>query len=65
MNNLKKIILPLFFVFGIALAGTATQTTNENAPESTNIDKHLVTCHNSSCTYKGHPRNKVKELKPF
>ncbi|AGC76423.1 hypothetical protein LX97_01090 [Nonlabens dokdonensis] len=65
MNNLKKFTLPLFFVFGIALAATATQTTYENAPESTSIDKHLVTCQNSSCSYKGHPRNKIKELKPF
>jgi hypothetical protein len=61
MNNLKKIILPLFFVFGIALAGTATQTTKENAPKSTNIDKikvtHIMFCTNGpSCNNSAHQR---------
>lgn len=66
MNNLKKFTLPLFFVFGIALAATATQTTYENAPESTSIDKekinHLRTCINQpNCRNSAHktlgPRN--------
>ncbi|GAK98586.1 hypothetical protein JCM19314_2617 [Nonlabens ulvanivorans] len=60
MKNLKLVLLPLLFMFSLAIAASGNENTTVNTPQSKNIDKkkvlHRMNCHDSNCSNSAHIR---------
>lgn len=61
MKNLKLVLLPLLFMFTLAIAASSDDNaTTVYTPQSKSIDKkkvlHRMNCHDSNCTNSAHIR---------